>query len=115
MLKTAEGTAGLVSTVLKQEYKRGPIRALGGLLSRGVFGRLRQRTHWSLVGGCLLLGVDGITVIGHGRSNRIAVKHALMQASRCVSHQTIDHLRNSLNDHADKPAPQPTTSAVPAA
>ena len=79
MLKTAEGTASMVSSILKEEYGRNPLRMLGGLLSKSVFGRLRSRTHWTLVGGCLLLGVDGITVIGHGRSDRVAVFNALRQ------------------------------------
>jgi glycerol-3-phosphate acyltransferase PlsX len=93
MLKTAEGTAAMVGDVLKEEYKRSPLRMLGGLLSRGVFGRLRARTHWSLVGGCPLVGVDGITIIAHGRSDRVAVKNALRQAAGSIEHGTLDRLR----------------------
>ena len=96
MLKTAEGTASMVGNILKQEFKRGPVRMLGALFSRGVFGRLRARTHWSLVGGCPLVGVDGITVIGHGRSDRTAVSNAIRQAAGCVVHGTMDRLRASV-------------------
>ena len=66
----------------ERRIKRSPLRMLGGLLSRGVFGRLRSRTHWSLVGGCPLVGVDGITIIAHGRSDRVAVMNAIRQGGR---------------------------------
>jgi glycerol-3-phosphate acyltransferase PlsX len=93
VLKTSEGVAAGITQILKEEIAGGLLRKLGALLMRGAFAKLRQRTHWSLVGGGLLLGVDGVTIIGHGRSNRVAVYHALRQAALCVDKDLVPTLR----------------------
>ena len=96
LLKTSEGLASTLGAIIRQETMRQMRTKIGGLLMKPAFERVRQRTHWSLVGGCLLLGVDGITVIGHGRSSRVAVFHALCQAARCVSNEVMHHLRQHM-------------------
>ncbi len=93
VLKATEGVAKLVSGILKEELHGSPLTLLGGLLAKKAFKRLRERTHWSLVGGCLLLGVNGVTIIGHGRSDRVAVMNAMRQAARCVEADIMTHLR----------------------
>lgn len=96
LLKTAEGCAGAIAAILKEEIRKRFWSRLGYLLMRPAFAGLRARTHWSLVGGCLLLGVNGVVVIGHGRSDATAVYHALRQAARCVDTEVIEHLRSQL-------------------
>ncbi len=96
LLKTSEGLASTLGAIIRQETMRQLRTKLGGLMMKPAFERVRQRTHWSLVGGCLLLGVGGITVIGHGRSSRVAVFHALCQAARCVSSSVMLHLRQHM-------------------
>ncbi|MFW5830453.1 MAG: phosphate acyltransferase PlsX [Planctomycetota bacterium] len=93
VLKTSEGVAKVMSTILKEALTRNALRKVGYQLAKGAFRELRERTHWSLVGGCLLLGVDGATIIGHGRSGPVAVYNALKQAARCVETEMIRHLR----------------------
>jgi fatty acid/phospholipid biosynthesis enzyme len=39
------------------------------------------------------LGVDGVTIIGHGRSDRVAVFHALKQAAKAVETKAVEALR----------------------
>lgn len=96
VLKTAEGVAKALGQILREEAKRNLWRKLGALLMRGSFADMRRRTHWSEVGGCLLLGVNGVTVIGHGRSDARAVRNALHQAARCVDTAMIDTLTRHL-------------------
>jgi glycerol-3-phosphate acyltransferase PlsX len=93
VLKTSEGVAKAIKVILKEAIDKSLVRKLGALLAKGAFDELRTRTHWSLVGGCLLLGVDGNCIIGHGRSSPIAVYHALGQAARCVERQVLENLR----------------------
>jgi glycerol-3-phosphate acyltransferase PlsX len=93
VLKTSEGVAEGISKILKEEIHRGLRTKVGALVVKPAFDALRRRTHWSLVGGCPLLGVDGVCIIGHGRSNRVAVFHALGQAVRCAEGKMIARLR----------------------
>src|SRR2546422_452752 len=53
----------------------------GALFSRKAFKGLRQRMDYAEVGGAQLLGVRGICVIGHGRSNANAIKNAIRVAA----------------------------------
>ena len=101
VLKASEGIAKLIGNILREELHGSPLTALGGLLAKKAFKRLRERTHWSLVGGCLLLGVNGICIIGHGRSDRVAVSNAIKQASRCIEVDIMSPLRERF---ASKPA-----------
>lgn len=93
VLKTSEGLERALRTVIKEEVQSSPISALGGWLSKPAYARVKRRVDWHYVGGCYLLGVDGVCIIGHGRSDRLAVYHALLQASRCVSDGFIAKLR----------------------
>jgi glycerol-3-phosphate acyltransferase PlsX len=102
VLKSSEGVASAIGRIIEQEIRKGgPLVKLGYLLMKPAFAGLKRRTHWSVVGGCLLLGVNGVTVIGHGRSDRVAVAAALGQAARCVETQVIARLTEIL---AEKPA-----------
>jgi glycerol-3-phosphate acyltransferase PlsX len=93
VLKASEGVFDAMITILKEEIYRSLRTKVGAKLLRPAFDGLRRRTHWSLVGGCLLAGVDGVTIIGHGRSNRVAVFHALKQAAVAIEGRAIENMR----------------------
>lgn len=98
VLKTAEGVSTAIRKLLRTELERDLRGKLGGLLARPAFTRVRKQTHWSEVGGCLLLGVNGVCIIGHGRSDRTAVRNALGQAARCVETQAVKHLQRAMEN-----------------
>lgn len=93
VLKTSEGVERALRQVIKEEINRSVISKIGGGLAKPAFERVKKRVDWRYVGGCILLGVDGVTIIGHGRSERIAVYHALAQAAECVTSRLIATLR----------------------
>jgi len=93
VLKTSEGVERALRQVIKEEINRSMISQLGGGLAKQAFDRVKKRVDWRYVGGCILLGVNGVTIIGHGRSERVAVFHALGQAAECVSTHLIATLR----------------------
>jgi glycerol-3-phosphate acyltransferase PlsX len=93
MLKASEGVFDALLKILKEEIKRSLSAQLGALLMRPALAGFRRRVHWSLVGGVLLVGVDGICIIGHGRSDRVAVFHALKQAATCVETNLMPAMR----------------------
>ena len=93
LLKASEGVSEAMMTILKEEIYASVRTKIGAQIMRPAFEGLRRRIHWSLVGGALLAGVDGVTIIGHGRSSRVAVFHALKQAARAVEGRSIERMR----------------------
>ena len=82
VLKTSEGLIETVEKLLGDELRSGWSSRLGYLLSRGAFQRFRSRVDYSEYGGATLLGVAGLTIVGHGRSSARAIENAIGMASR---------------------------------
>ncbi|TVR45124.1 MAG: phosphate acyltransferase PlsX [Planctomycetota bacterium] len=97
LLKSAEGIAAAVGSIIKEGVAKSFRAKIGAWLMKPAFDHFRNRTHWSKVGGALLAGVNGIVVIGHGRSNATAVTNALIQAERCVDRNLIATIREHLS------------------
>jgi glycerol-3-phosphate acyltransferase PlsX len=92
-MKTAEAIASYMSGMIREEIKANPLTMLGGLLARPAFTRVRRRLDPDEVGGAPLLGVDGVVIIAHGRSNAYAIKQAIGQARQAVRHDIVAAIR----------------------
>jgi glycerol-3-phosphate acyltransferase PlsX len=103
MLKTVEGTVEVLGRVLREEIRRRPGAQFGRWLLAGAFRRFRARTAYDSVGGALLLGVEGVAVIGHGRADARAVASAIRFAESACSAGLVDALRLQLGGRLDKP------------
>ena len=77
LLKAAEGAVHTVVTLLREEITRRPTGRLGAVLLHGAFRRFRDRVAWDAHGGALLLGVQGLVAVGHGRATPEAVAAAV--------------------------------------
>jgi glycerol-3-phosphate acyltransferase PlsX len=93
MLKTAEGVSSLVTKSIRDEIRSNPMTMIGGLLASPAFARIRKRLDPSEVGGAPLLGVDGVVIIGHGRSNPTAIKNMIGAAKRAVESDVLGAIR----------------------
>ncbi|MCA1554259.1 MAG: phosphate--acyl-ACP acyltransferase, partial [Chloroflexi bacterium] len=93
MLKTAEGVASLMTATIRQEIKASPLTMLGGALATPAFNRVRKRLDSSEVGGAPLLGVDGVVIIGHGRSDARAIKNMIRTAMRAVESDVVGAIK----------------------
>src|SRR5262244_1915278 len=80
-LKICEGLAVQIFDVLKKSLKSSLVSQFGALLSQGAFKGLKKKIDYTEYGGAPLLGVRGVCVIGHGRSNANAVKNAIRVAA----------------------------------
>lgn len=94
MLKTVEGTVEVVGRVLREEIRRRPGAQLGAWLLGGAIRRFRQRTTYDAVGGALLLGVEGVAIVGHGRADARAVASAIRYARSCAEAGLVPALRH---------------------
>lgn len=80
-LKICEGLALQIFFFLKKSLRSSLASQLGSLFARGAFRGLRKRIDYTEYGGAPLLGVRGVCVIGHGRSNAKAVMNAIRVAA----------------------------------
>jgi glycerol-3-phosphate acyltransferase PlsX len=80
-LKICEGLALQIFGLLRKSMDRSPITQFAAMLSQGAFKGLKKKIDYTESGGAPLLGVRGVCVIGHGRSNANAVKNAIRVAA----------------------------------
>ncbi len=50
------------------------------------------------IGGCTLLGVDGVCLISHGSSNALAMKSSVHRAVECVETHVVDRMKEAVAD-----------------
>jgi phosphate acyltransferase len=81
-LKSIEGGIAAFSTLLKRSVLRNAITKAGALLLRRSFADMRQVFSYKRRGGAPLLGVNGVVVIAHGRSDAEAIGGAIDVARR---------------------------------
>lgn len=96
ILKTAEAISAYMSDLIREEIRAGPLTTLGGLLARPAFRRVRSRLNPDEVGGAPLLGVNGVVIVGHGRSNAYAIKQAVGQARRAIDQDIATAIREGV-------------------
>jgi glycerol-3-phosphate acyltransferase PlsX len=81
VLKSSETLAASVVQLLREELSRSLRTRIGAWLSMPAFRSLRRRIDPSEYGGAPLLGIKGCVVIGHGKSNALAIKHGIRSAA----------------------------------
>lgn len=96
MLKSLEGATSLMVRLIREELMRTPLTKVGAALARPAFRRVQKQIDPSEVGGAPLLGVNGVVIIGHGRSNAFAIKNAIGQARKAVDGNLIESIREGL-------------------
>lgn len=94
ILKVGEGVADLVMNLIRDEIDRQPILKIPAALLRPAFTQIKRRTDYGERGGAPLLGVNGVCIIGHGRSNAVAVANAIRTAGEAVRHGIIEKIRD---------------------
>ena len=95
-LKISEGVADVVVSLLREELTADFWGRAGALLMRRSFRRLKRRLDYSEYGGAPLFGVDGVCIVGHGRSTPKAIQNAVRVAGECVTKQVIQHIRDGI-------------------
>ncbi len=95
-MKTLEATAKMLTALIRDEIRAGPVTSLGGLLARPAFKRVGKQLDPAEVGGLPLLGVNGVVIKAHGRSDARAIKNAIRQARKAVQSEIIAAIRDGL-------------------
>ena len=80
-LKVSEGLVDMIKHLLQESLEATITRKIGYVLSRAGFADFKKRVDYSEYGGAPLLGVNGVCIICHGRSNANAIKNAIRVAA----------------------------------
>ncbi|MBN2705071.1 MAG: phosphate acyltransferase PlsX [Deltaproteobacteria bacterium] len=97
VLKTAEGLALAMTTILREELSANPLRKLGAWICRNGLRRLKQRVDYAEYGGAPLLGINGNCFIAHGSSCRKALKNGIRLCAEFSAQKVNDYLLNELD------------------
>lgn len=99
VLKATEGLSKSIFNVLRESIKQSSLAQTGALLLKPTFAAIKKRLDYAEYGGALLLGVDGICLIGHGSSNALAVQSAIRVVNICAGHQINDRIAADLKKY----------------
>ena len=95
-LKISEGMVENMSGLLREELSSTITTRVGSLLTQRAMRHFMRRVDYSEYGGAPLLGVAGITIVGHGRSSAKAVRNAVAMAYRFASGKFIQRIEQEI-------------------
>ena len=96
LLKFAESVGGMLSFHMKRYIGKKLLYNLGAFLLKPTFRGLRKIMSYEEYGGVPLLGVNGIVIIGHGRSTPKAVTNAILEAAKMVEARVNDQIEKEM-------------------
>jgi glycerol-3-phosphate acyltransferase PlsX len=99
-LKISEGLVDAVEHLLGEELQATFSGRVGYLFSLRAFRRFRKRLDYSEYGGAPLLGVNGLCIVGHGRSSVKAVRNAVAMAHRFAANRVVERLEHGIRSVA---------------
>lgn len=111
ILKNSEALAMTIVNLLKQEAKKNLFNMLGFSMAFSAFKSLKRRIDYRETGAAPLLGVNGYAFIAHGRSDKRAIRSALVRAQEALDAKMIESL-DEASMAASVPAGAGTTPAA---
>ena len=97
-IKVSESLSEMLTTLLREEVTHSVRSKIGYMFLQNGLKSMRQRTDYSEYGAAPLLGLNGLTMIGHGRSESKTVKNALRATGRLMD----KGLNSKIQDEVDK-------------
>lgn len=96
-LKTAEGTARLLTHFLKQSLLSSPRARLGGWLAGPALRRMANRTDPRNYDGAMFLGLNGVCVKSHGGTDAVGFASAIRVAIELITDGVIEGIKQDFN------------------
>ena len=100
LLKAVEGTAETILGAFKEAVGKSFKTKISGLLLKDSLKGVIKNFDYETYGGSPLLGLDGISIIAHGRSKHTAIKNAIKVCHRIDREKIIDKFKEQLNDES---------------
>ena len=110
-LKISEGLADALKKILMKEIAQSRLGRVAYLFMAAPLLRLRRRMDYAEFGGAPLLGVNGVSVICHGRSSAKAIKNAILRANKLAESGLIEQIRGDIAQGLKTAAAEPPMKA----
>ena len=101
-LKTSEAVARFMTGLLKDELMSSTITKIGAALAKPAFDTLRSTMNSDEIGAIPLLGLDGLVLVGHGRSNASALVNAVQAARNAVETDLLGAVREGILQQTER-------------
>ena len=99
-LKVSEGLSEMIRQMLRESLEATVTRKIGYALSRSAYKEFKKRVDYAEYGGAPLLGVKGVCIICHGRSDSNAIKNAIRVAADFASSNMNQRIEEELREYA---------------
>ncbi len=101
LLKSVQGAASYVGSVLKEEIKKSPLSTFGALLMSKAFKGLKKRSDYAEFGGAPLLGLRGNGIVCHGSSNPDALAFGIHFAQWAMEARLVERMEEKILEFQD--------------
>lgn len=88
-IKISEGLMESAAALLRREIRKSPLAVIGAMIMKSRLNHIKKLADYAEYGGAPLLGVNGVVMISHGRSNPRAIKNAIRATIREVDHNIL--------------------------
>jgi len=99
LLKFAEGWISTFGNLIKEKIGNKLTYRLGAALLKPALDDIRNQYDYEEQGGTPLLGVNGISIVGHGSSGPKAFKNSIFLAQKCINENLISDISQGINEH----------------
>lgn len=96
-LKVAEGVVDTMQSMLRREITSSLLAKIGFFFLKRSLRRIQKKMDYSEYGGALLLGVNGIVIIGHGGSNEKAIRSAINTGKKFVVENVLGKISKEID------------------
>jgi phosphate acyltransferase len=101
VLKISEAVAETVGLMIRENIGDNLIKKLGYFMMRPAFRALKRRVDYAEYGGMPLIGINGISIISHGRSSARAIQNAIRVATELAKSEAIRHIHEDIEKNME--------------
>ncbi len=102
LLKSAEGVAMSVMSLLKETFLSSTKGKMGALLLKDDLRKLKSFMDYSEYGGAPLLGVNGGVIKAHGSSDSKAIKNAINQGIKFTQGNVVEDIKEFIKNNENQ-------------
>jgi glycerol-3-phosphate acyltransferase PlsX len=100
-LKLLEAMAETIGLMIRENIGDNLIKKLGYFMMRPAFRALKRRVDYAEYGGMPLIGINGISIISHGKSSARAIKNAIRVAVELAKSEAIRHIHEDIEKNME--------------
>jgi len=101
VLKVSESVAEAIGLMIRENIGDNVLKKLGYMLMRPAFRALKRRIDYAEYGGAPLIGINGISIISHGRSSDRAIKNAIRVAADIAKSDVNRHIHEDIEKNME--------------